>query len=298
MSEHQCILKIQTRGGPTASVSATLSRTTFLFFSLPNTQLCSEMFKVVMSTFSSPPLALIDGPVWWRAAGGFLVALILTVAVRWGVCNTRAAGRCGGTRGGFGFDLQPLFTQSLSKVVVNRDTDGELGAGLLVVQPQASLEVLLHHMVIVAFGIHWKTSSKWHQPHTFRVRTNEKWTWTTGAGATHWPDGCPLWTSDMQDVFLNDETQVITEGRTCKSRPVSASDLFVPTSPHNCTGLYPIFDPCKISLGKNGIIGKIQQILPNSEEISDHMELLWFNVSLIIGFKWTFGLRAQSWLYI
>lgn len=82
------------------------------------------------------------------------MALVLTVAVCWGVCDTRAAGRCGRTGGGFGFNLQPLVTQSLSKVVVNRDADGELGASLLVVQTQASLEVLLHHMVIVAFGNH------------------------------------------------------------------------------------------------------------------------------------------------
>lgn len=118
------------------------------------------MFKVTMSTMSWFPPDLIASPVaavGWRAAGGFLVELVLTVAVCWGVCNARAAGGCGRTGGGLGFNLQPLVTQSLSKVVVNGDADGELGAGLLVVQPQAPLEVLLHHVVVVAFGNHWKT---------------------------------------------------------------------------------------------------------------------------------------------
>lgn len=165
-------LKIQTHGGPKPHCISQLhplnARTTFFFFfPLLNTQLCSEMLKVTMSTISSLLPDLIDSPVaavWWWAAGGFLVALILTVC--WGMCNTRAAGRCGGTGGGFGLNLQPLVTQSLSKMVVNRDADGELGASLLVVQSQAPLEVLLHHTVIVAFGNHWKTSGRWHQAHT------------------------------------------------------------------------------------------------------------------------------------
>lgn len=205
-------------------------------------QLCSEMIKVTMSTFSSFLPDLIDSPVaavWRWAAGGFLVGLILTVAVCWGVCDTRAAGRCGRTGGGFRFNLQPLVPQSLRKVVINRDTDGELGASLLVVQPQASLEVLLHHMVIVAFGNHWKTSSKWPQPHSSVSQWKEVGVF--GARAISWPDGCPLWwTSGLQDGFLSDETQVITEGRICKSRQMFRSDLFTSTSPYNYTPHHPM----------------------------------------------------------
>lgn len=240
--EHQCILKIQTRGG--SKLQCICQRYPELellfFFPLLYTQLCSEMFKVVMSTFIWSLLDLIDSPVWWWAAGGFLVALILTVAVCWGVCNTRAAGRCGGTGGGFGFNLQPLFTQSLSKVIINRDADGELGAGLLVVQPQASLEMLLYHMVIVAFGIHWKTSSKWHQPHT--LVSQEKYVgvnvWCTSYPLTWWVPSVDLgsagwvpqrWdTSDHWRPHLQIQMDVWIR-------------FFIPTSPSNSPGHYTFY---------------------------------------------------------
>lgn len=116
---------------------------------------------VTKSTLSRSPPGLIASPaaaVWRRAAGGFLEGVNL--AVRRGVCNARAAGRCGRTGGRFGFDLQPLVPQSLRKVVVDGDADGELRASLLVVQSQASLEVLLHHVVVGAFRNHWKTNGK------------------------------------------------------------------------------------------------------------------------------------------
>lgn len=67
--------------------------------------------------------------------------------------NTRAAGWCGRTGRGLGFDLQPLVSQGLCEVVVHRHADGQLlGAGFLVVHAEASLEVLLHDVVVVAFG--------------------------------------------------------------------------------------------------------------------------------------------------
>ena len=67
------------------------------------------------------------------------------------------AGRCGGTGGRLGFDLQPLVSQSLGEVVVDGHADGELlGASLLVVYSEAPLEVLLDDMVVAAFGNHWK----------------------------------------------------------------------------------------------------------------------------------------------
>lgn len=67
--------------------------------------------------------------------------------------NTWAAGWRGRAGGGLGFDLEPLFSQGLCKVGVHGHTDGQLlGAGLLVVHPEASLEVLFHDVVVVAFG--------------------------------------------------------------------------------------------------------------------------------------------------
>lgn len=66
-----------------------------------------------------------------------------------------AAGGRGGARRRLGLDLQPLVAQSFGEVVVHRHTDGELlGAGPLVVHAQAALEVLVHHVLVVAFGNH------------------------------------------------------------------------------------------------------------------------------------------------
>lgn len=206
----------------------------FVFFlSLLNTQICREMFRVTKSTFSLFLLGLIDGPVaavWWWAAGGFLVGVALAVAVCRGVCDTRAAGRCGRTGGWFGFDLQPLVTQSLSKVVIDRDADGELGASLLVVQSQAPLEVLLHHVVIVAFRNHWKTGGKWHQPHT--SVSQEQWVGVWANCLTWWVPSVDLRpagrapqrgdTSDHRRPHLQIQTDV--------------GILFTSTSTYNHTG--------------------------------------------------------------
>lgn len=79
------------------------------------------------------------------------------MAVGRGVGDTGTAGRCGRTGGRLGFDLQPLVSQSLGEVVVDGHADGELlGASFLVVHSEAPLEVLLHHVVVAAFGNHWK----------------------------------------------------------------------------------------------------------------------------------------------
>lgn len=79
------------------------------------------------------------------------------MAVGGGVSNAGTAGRCGRTGGRLGFNLQPLVSQSLGKVVVDRHADGELlGASVLVVHAEAPLEMLLDHVVIAAFGNHWK----------------------------------------------------------------------------------------------------------------------------------------------
>lgn len=172
MSEHQCILTIQTRWS-FCQLHPLNARTTVFFLSPPPpsliTQLCSEMFKVtnvhVLLRSSSILIASPVAAVWRRAGGGVLVAL----TVRWGVRDARAAGRRGGTGGGFGFNLQPLVAQGLREVVVDGDADGELGASLLVVQSQAPLEVLLHHALVVAFGNRWKqkvTSSTHTHTHT------------------------------------------------------------------------------------------------------------------------------------
>ncbi len=81
------------------------------------------------------------------------MGLIGAVAVGGGVSNARTAGRCGGTGGRLGFNLQPFVSQSLGEVVVDGHADGELlGASFLVVHAEAPLEMLLHHMVIVAIG--------------------------------------------------------------------------------------------------------------------------------------------------
>lgn len=83
------------------------------------------------------------------------MGLIWAVAVGGGVSYTWAAGRCGRTRGRLGFNLQPLVSQSLGKVVIDRHADGELlGASFLVVYSKAPLEMLLNHMVIVGFRNH------------------------------------------------------------------------------------------------------------------------------------------------
>lgn len=109
--------------------------------------------------------ALIDRPVaggWRWAAGGLFMGLIWAVAVGGGVGNTRAAGRCGWTGGRLGLNLQPFVSQCLGEVVVDGHADGELlGAGFLVVHTEASLEMLLNHVIIVAFGNHWERKDDW-----------------------------------------------------------------------------------------------------------------------------------------
>lgn len=84
------------------------------------------------------------------------MAPIGAVAVGGGVGDTGAAGGCGGTGGGLGFDLQPLVPQGFGKVVIHRHADGELlGAGLLIVRPQAPLEVLFQDAIVVGFRNGW-----------------------------------------------------------------------------------------------------------------------------------------------
>lgn len=51
------------------------------------------------------------------------MGLIRAVAVGGGVSDAWAAGRCGGTGGGLGFNLQPLVSQGLGKVVIDRHAD-------------------------------------------------------------------------------------------------------------------------------------------------------------------------------
>lgn len=102
-----------------------------------------------------------------RAAVGLFLGLIRAVTVGWGVSNTWAAGGCGRTGGGLGLNLQPLVSQSLGKVVIDGDTDGELlGVSILVVHSEAPLEVLLDHWIIVAFGNHYKRGDGCYQKTT------------------------------------------------------------------------------------------------------------------------------------
>lgn len=181
--------------------------------------------------------ALIDRPMAgsrWQSAGGLFVRLIWALAVGGGVSNTWAAGRCGRTGGGLGFNLQPLVSQGLCKVVIDRDADRELlGAGFLVVHSEASLEVLLNHVVIVTFRNCCKRRHGWHQNHTPQWVSESEW--MLGKGVTiwwcssftsvpDWPDEWPLWSSDLQEWFLDKEdTQVITEGRIWKAEQMTVS---------------------------------------------------------------------------
>lgn len=117
----------------------------------PHNEMFSNAFqKVCTSRF------LIDRPMaghWRQASGGLFVGLAGAVAVGRRMSNTWAAGRRGRTGRGLGFDLQPLVSQGLCKVVIHRHADGQLpGAGFLVVHPQASLEMLFHHVLVVALG--------------------------------------------------------------------------------------------------------------------------------------------------
>lgn len=78
------------------------------------------------------------------------------MAVGGRVSKTRAAGWRGGARGRLGFDLQPLVSQGLGKVVVHRHADGELlGVSFLIIHPEAPLEMLLNHVLVVALRNHW-----------------------------------------------------------------------------------------------------------------------------------------------
>lgn len=114
--------------------------------------------------------ALIDRPVagrWRWAAGGLFVGLIWAVDVGGGISNTRTAGRCGRTGGRLGFNLQPFVSQSLGEVVIDRHADGELlGASFRIVCAEASLEMLLNHVIIVAFRNHWKRKDDWQTSNT------------------------------------------------------------------------------------------------------------------------------------
>lgn len=89
------------------------------------------------------------------------------MAVGGGVSNTWTAGRCGGTGGRLGFDLQPLVAQRLGEVVVDGQADGELlGASFLVVRSEAPLEMLLDHVVVGGFGNHCKRKDEWNTSNT------------------------------------------------------------------------------------------------------------------------------------
>lgn len=77
------------------------------------------------------------------------------MAVGGGVSNTWTAGRSGGTGRRLGFDLQPLVSQGLGKVVIHRHTDGQLlGTSSLVIHSETSLEMLLNDMIVIAFRNH------------------------------------------------------------------------------------------------------------------------------------------------
>lgn len=90
---------------------------------------------------------------WRQASGSLFVGVARAEAVGRRMSNTRAAGRRGRTGRGLGFDLEPLVSQGLCKVVVHRHTDGQLlGMGFLVVHAEASLEMLFHHVVVAALG--------------------------------------------------------------------------------------------------------------------------------------------------
>lgn len=79
---------------------------------------------------------LVKGPVV-RSQRQLFVGLVGAVAVDGRMGDTGTAGRCGGTGGGLGFDLQPLvLSQCLGEVVIDGHTNGEfLGGCLLVVYP-------------------------------------------------------------------------------------------------------------------------------------------------------------------
>lgn len=218
---------------------------------------------------------LISSPVaalWWGAAGGFLVELVLTVAVCWGVCDAGAAGRCGRTGGGLGFNLQPLVTQSLRKVVVNGDADGELGAGLLVVQAQAPLEVLLHHVLVVAFGNHWKASSKW-----LPARVSQgKW-----VGVSVW-GGSPTLTWWVSSVDLGSAGRVPQRWDTGDhGRPhlqiqtvvwIRSFHLNITSEPTSICSNLPHWEKLW------------QHFTRKIESLDDFVDLLWFDFGLILAF--------------
>lgn len=165
---------------------------------------------------------------WRGASGNLFVGLAWAVAVGWWMSNTWAAWRRGRTGRWLGFNLQPLVSQGLCKMVIYGHTDGELlGAGILVVHPEASLEMLFHDVVIVAFGNHcWKTGWIWSIRHTplwvsesgqMRSQGVTVWGMNLFIVVSDWPDEWPRWSSDLQEGFLSEETHVITEGRIWKA---------------------------------------------------------------------------------
>lgn len=128
-----------------------------------------KFLKVQFPSGSATDCVLITRPVAGsgrRADSGFF--MVWAVAVGGWVGNARTAGGCGRAGGGLGLDLLPLvFAQSLGEVVVDGHADGELlGATLLVVGPEAPLEMLLEDVVKVAFGGRWKRTEAWQMSNT------------------------------------------------------------------------------------------------------------------------------------
>lgn len=137
------------------------------FAALSTLRLCLSSRAAVRSLMWPSPFplwsevvsVLVDGPVcgiWWWVAGGFFERLIWAMAVGRGVGNAWTAGRCRRAGRRLGLNLQPLVSQGFGKVVIHRHADGKLlGAGVLVINSKASLEMLVHNMFVVAFGNHW-----------------------------------------------------------------------------------------------------------------------------------------------
>lgn len=77
------------------------------------------------------------------------------MAVGRGVGDAWTAGWCRRARRRLGLNLQPLVSQGFGEVIIHGHADGKLlGASVLVINSKASLEMLLHTMIVVAFGNH------------------------------------------------------------------------------------------------------------------------------------------------
>lgn len=189
----------------------------------------SEMFNITKSRFFPYQKylpVLVDRPVAGnrrRAAGGLFVGLTWTVAVGGGVSNTWAAWRCGRTGGGLGFNLQPLISQGLCKMVINGHTDGKLlRTSFLVVYPQAPLEMLLHHMVIVAFGNHCKRRDGWDQSDTHPCESVK----VCGCVVREWPSGGWAYSPESQTDLMSGlgGAQTCRKGSSMRRRKWSQMD--------------------------------------------------------------------------